>query len=980
MERVKRMDDLIRKRATGTPEEFANKLNISRSQLLQDLKEFKQLGAPVEYCTIRGTYQYAKDCPSLFDFRTEKIYGGLHANIVESPYYWNERTPMQRQNSWVQFSRFYFFALLFVFSCAVLHAQTITGKVLDSNTGKPLTGVEVFINQTTVGTQSNETGEFVLERVQTGFQEIVLYKNGYTLYRSSMKIQTDRSYKLNLSLVAFRKKKTTKLTQQERTKLSEKLISTDEKNSLITPVHDEIVGINKIEGKQLLLSKTPLTLKNEATGYQLKYYFMEVPLQDVSQAPVWYEPLLAASIEQTILWEKERKKIFEGSERHWLMALAAGKLDEEGYTLQDERGVTIEPQSLLSPSSLPDYVKLTIPQTLVLHYKRAEGAIETSHVSTQGSVDVHTSGLLLNAKALTITGDMVKEVLANQLPIDYQPIAGEVEDSYAKTLEKFYEKIYVHTDKPYYYPGEALWFKGYIHYKEPAWRDSLSRVVYVELINPKKEIIQSKTLKIDSGFFHNDFILPDTLTAGTYYLRAYTNLNRNFGDSNLYVKPIPILHLKTKVDPALGKLEEVTSPYLTISTDKKVYKPREKITLTIQTRDREGKPTAAHLSVSVTDATQVVPIKETETIVTAFQEDEHPKVTDLKHPVEYGVVFRGKFVNDNNKPEQTTLTILQMNPRNMLLAATDEQGIFSLAGLDFYDSTVFSVKSDKAKDLPYGRVTILPRESVPMIFEENPITLSVQQTEFQQRIVSEYEVPSDVRMLKEIEIRGSRVEKEPVDRVQRPYGEADYTIKLQDSKIKYNSLLSYLIGRVPGLVIRSGLNGTVVYIARAGTSSITNSGEVMVMYNNVPLGGSPAAILESINPETVESIEVTNRINVLYGSQGVNGVISIYTKQNVSEDLLTSVPNFQTIKSPGYSSSRLFISPDYNNPNGDNAPPDYRSSIYWNPGALTDVMVGTIESSFFTTDMTVKYRIIVEGVNQDGEAMRSEHFVEVEDY
>jgi biotin operon repressor len=78
IDRLKRMDDLIRRKATGCTNEFAEKLNISRSQLLQDLKELRELGAPIEFCPISKSYLYTKNCTLSLDFleRADAIRGG----------------------------------------------------------------------------------------------------------------------------------------------------------------------------------------------------------------------------------------------------------------------------------------------------------------------------------------------------------------------------------------------------------------------------------------------------------------------------------------------------------------------------------------------------------------------------------------------------------------------------------------------------------------------------------------------------------------------------------------------------------------------------------------------------------------------------------------------------------------------------------------------------------------------------------------
>jgi len=55
----KRMDSLIRRKATGTPAEFARRLNISESCLFRYLKEMKSVfNAPIVYSKAKCTYIY----------------------------------------------------------------------------------------------------------------------------------------------------------------------------------------------------------------------------------------------------------------------------------------------------------------------------------------------------------------------------------------------------------------------------------------------------------------------------------------------------------------------------------------------------------------------------------------------------------------------------------------------------------------------------------------------------------------------------------------------------------------------------------------------------------------------------------------------------------------------------------------------------------------------------------------------------------
>jgi predicted transcriptional regulator len=53
------MDALISMKATGTPEEFAEKLGIKRSTLFQSLQEMREMGVDIKYSYFRQTYYYS---------------------------------------------------------------------------------------------------------------------------------------------------------------------------------------------------------------------------------------------------------------------------------------------------------------------------------------------------------------------------------------------------------------------------------------------------------------------------------------------------------------------------------------------------------------------------------------------------------------------------------------------------------------------------------------------------------------------------------------------------------------------------------------------------------------------------------------------------------------------------------------------------------------------------------------------------------
>ena len=58
LERMKYIDDLIRKRATGNLASLAKKLKLSKTQTVNFLKEMKEYGFPIEYSRKLNSYFY----------------------------------------------------------------------------------------------------------------------------------------------------------------------------------------------------------------------------------------------------------------------------------------------------------------------------------------------------------------------------------------------------------------------------------------------------------------------------------------------------------------------------------------------------------------------------------------------------------------------------------------------------------------------------------------------------------------------------------------------------------------------------------------------------------------------------------------------------------------------------------------------------------------------------------------------------------
>jgi hypothetical protein len=99
------------------------------------------------------------------------------------------------------------------------------------------------------------------------------------------------------------------------------------------------------------------------------------------------------------------------------------------------------------------------------------------------------------------------------------------------------EKVYLHTDRPYYLVGDTIWFKAYVTIGAKHQLSAMSGAVYVDLINDKDSISESYKLPVLAGMAKGEFVLADSnMRDGNYRIRAYTQWMRNAGPEYFYDK------------------------------------------------------------------------------------------------------------------------------------------------------------------------------------------------------------------------------------------------------------------------------------------------------------------------------------------------------------------------------------------------------------------------------------------------------------
>jgi uncharacterized protein YfaS (alpha-2-macroglobulin family) len=138
----------------------------------------------------------------------------------------------------------------------------------------------------------------------------------------------------------------------------------------------------------------------------------------------------------------------------------------------------------------------------------------------------------LSRSSIPVFKKLAQDTLRKDISLIEQ-IPGE--DSSIKSIEQYIElnqalpaeKIFLHLDRPNYMQGDTIWFKAYSWVGSGQVPDTLSRVLYVDLVGQDGKTGLKRKLLIENGTSRGDFILDTIMPSGVYTLRAYTRWMQN---------------------------------------------------------------------------------------------------------------------------------------------------------------------------------------------------------------------------------------------------------------------------------------------------------------------------------------------------------------------------------------------------------------------------------------------------------------------
>jgi TonB-dependent SusC/RagA subfamily outer membrane receptor len=174
------------------------------------------------------------------------------------------------------------------------------------------------------------------------------------------------------------------------------------------------------------------------------------------------------------------------------------------------------------------------------------------------------------------------------LASDSVPFLEKLKASLQRFNERYpEEKVYLQLDKPFYKPGEDIWFNAFVLEARHNTPTRTSDVVYVELIDPRGNVASRLDLFVKDGTSRGDFKLTDTASGGLYTIKAYTQWMKNGGVENVFRKKIQV---QTVITPRL---------LLKLDFEKEAYGPGDVVKAKLTTKNLKNETVAATIKYTV---------------------------------------------------------------------------------------------------------------------------------------------------------------------------------------------------------------------------------------------------------------------------------------------------------------------------------------------------------------------------------------------
>lgn len=550
------------------------------------------------------------------------------------------------------------------------------------------------------------------------------------------------------------------------------------------------------------------------------------------------------------------------------------------------------------------------------------------------------------------------------------------------------ETTFIHYNDRLLVAGEYLYYKMYCLNTLNLTPSAISKIGYVELVGANKEPVFRHKLKLINGVGQGDFFVPTDIKTGNYKLIGYTKWMGNTKREHYFISDITIVNPfqelmttsidKTKLSNAVDtgsvktKILNDDIAGLKIELQKKRYQKRNPVSLKIIAANGFSSGNYS-ISVRKTYGLKIV----TRTSATSFAsaiiskpKSEKLKINDtILLPELRGELFSGKVVSikeGNPIPNEKVALSIPGKPSVLRLSQTDERGIFyfsieepsrnSNAILQTLGTNETEIILDKNLQVDYD---ILKFENLELADAINPIIL--ERSTYNQIENAYFELKKDSLLAN--------------DKSLPAYQNLTEDYILDDYK-RFPSLKETVIEIIPDVLLRKVKREYRFQVRTNDTFFVSDDENPLVMVDGIFIQNMD--MLLNFDVKKIERIGI-GRSEYYIGTNVYQGIVDISTKENdfwnssalkgtteydMPAPLAKKVYHFQK-----YGQNKASTT-DYNRI------PDFRNQLLWKPDFK--LSEGETLLTFFTSDNTGTYEIILDGFTDSGKPISAVTHFEVE--
>jgi hypothetical protein len=311
------------------------------------------------------------------------------------------------------------------------HTQIIRGTVLDKSTNIKINFASIYINGTSIGTNSDQNGSFELDLTKYGSLPLTISALGYysvtlTDFTAEKPLEVyliPKTFELKEVVIVAKS-----LIKERKANLKlfrNQFLGTSANGQKCVIMNENDITFNYYSSRDTLkaFASKPIIIYNNALGYKITYYLDKFEYYRKSKSflykgSAFFTEDMANEMTQKKFFDKRRKSAYLGSRSHFFRSLWANSLKSNGFIVKNSEGKILDYEDLvIERSGFKKYLSYKGGRLYICYLSKSP---DSYIILLKNPVFFDSSGYF-DGLCVRIIGQMAKQRIGDLLPYDYKP-------------------------------------------------------------------------------------------------------------------------------------------------------------------------------------------------------------------------------------------------------------------------------------------------------------------------------------------------------------------------------------------------------------------------------------------------------------------------------------------------------------------------------------------------------------------------------